>query len=766
MEFLIARGTDTIESGGSRGLRRFALGRLGEVVLLIACIIPGLILSRTSLQEPWTEFPIARAAISMQHQHLPSFATESIGFRGEHGGLVLVLGALAELSAWPLQSLALLPLGSLILAIAYYAIARKCTQSTWTAAALTLFFGWYYPRLVSRYATNNFAWTNCLFFCFLVVFWYWLRHRTRLLSLLILTIFIVLFLQYHTTPVWVIAAVAVAAAFIWLEGRADRERKLSAPWALPVFCIVAYLGFDTVLYGDVLARVKLGVISEGWVSGFITTIAAPLLGRTPDALGPFQIGQVNPRLATWTTLAILLMLMSVVGGWCSFRVYRMLRDRSLRMLAPGIDDVFCWAVVAAAVAHTTIYVLYGTFSDRVVPLAFPLIVPLIIQKFPRSKAIESIWAWTLAGLAVVGFVSYLPSLQPDILTSETGQASRLFGPQDRLLAGSNTYGSILLSTALRGESVGFVWPTPEDYAAVTGQQAINPDSFDYFVFDSSNKPVMSLSWVFLEPWAKYYREIAGNPGFNKVYEGEKVTIFRPVNKGLPRLAAGTQSIQTANDAGHSPFRLLVSVVVLLFVPGAVLLFILHDTQQFRVEPVATRYGLVVGFSIMCVTFIGYLANLTPLGLESYVPLCVGIPWLALAIYWLARQPHVHLQSQWIVRGLVLLGALSIWALLSTATANSRSEDHRLLTEFFVTQVDPQSSSFAITAVNGSEQARNFTFLLESGGLGPQVIGQQNVAAGASWTETWHIPPNLEQKRLSILLDEGGVVESNLHFRVQ
>ena len=126
--------------------------RLAQVALLVACVAPGAILSAASQQSPWNLSRIARAAISLQEGRIATFVTSLSGYRGEHIGGEMMLAALIQATGWALDSLGTLPIGSLLLALVTYALARETSRSRWTAAGITLFASWYYPRLFSQFA--------------------------------------------------------------------------------------------------------------------------------------------------------------------------------------------------------------------------------------------------------------------------------------------------------------------------------------------------------------------------------------------------------------------------------------------------------------------------------------------------------------------------------------------------------------------------------------------------------------------------------------
>jgi hypothetical protein len=132
--------------------------------------------------------------------HIVRFAGETAAYRGEHIGGELLQTGLIRLTGLPLESLALLPLGALLLPALTFSIVRVISRSTWLAVWLSLFSAWYYPRLYSHYAVQTYVWTDALFLCFVLLFWLWLQRPSALLSLLMVIIFAAAFLHYQTTP--------------------------------------------------------------------------------------------------------------------------------------------------------------------------------------------------------------------------------------------------------------------------------------------------------------------------------------------------------------------------------------------------------------------------------------------------------------------------------------------------------------------------------------------------------------------------------------
>src|SRR5581483_11883837 len=109
----------------------------------------------------------------------------------------------------------------------------------WAAATIAIYGSWYYPGLYSQFGTQTYVWAHSLFLCFLALLFIWLRQKTALVSMLILTLFVATFLHYHTTPLWIIVAVSFAVIALNLTSKAQNFKQ-SIPWSLPLAFVVIY----------------------------------------------------------------------------------------------------------------------------------------------------------------------------------------------------------------------------------------------------------------------------------------------------------------------------------------------------------------------------------------------------------------------------------------------------------------------------------------------------------------------------------------------
>jgi hypothetical protein len=564
------------------------------------------------------------------------------------------------------------------------------------------------------------------------------------------------FLHYHTTPLWIIVAICTVIAALKLRDPNTTTRSMLS-WSLALFCIVLYFSFDTVLYGNGLARLRSEATGESFIQSFLNKIIAPLFATKSNVLEPFEMAPINPRIATWSTLLVLLTLSIPVGVWCLLKVYTAINARSIRALAHNKYDIFAWVIVAIAVVHTLIYSTYGSVSLRVVGLAFPLILPIVARSFKYSRKVELALTSGLAICAIIGFTSFAPTLLPDTIASEMGLSSKLIKPGNHVLADANAYGSLLLKAVEDNNLLDFTWISSDSYASVVGQRPIDWQEFSYVAVDMSNKPITSSNWRSFDPWTRHLSEINQNDQLDKIYDSENLMLLQERGARLPDYRIANNDLaDTAAYATSDTLRMCFAMILLLFIPGAIAVLIMHTSGFFRVHEAHTLIGLSIGLSISFVTFVGYLVNFTPLGLALLVPLSIGAPWVLLGIYLLIRRPSLRLRAAWAARGAAILVVVLIWSILASQVAQARTQRHAEFTEFFVTQAAPQSQPLALNVVNRLNQTGAFSIDILVDGVKVRTIGPRTMAPGSYWTETWSMPPKSGGASITFALQKDGI----------
>ncbi len=740
------------------GARRW-LTTFGELLLFVACVLPSMALSTQALQEPWNTFRLARAQMSLASNHVLPYVTAASGYRSEHIGGEIIASALIRSSGWPLEALALLPLGALLLALAYYGLSYALTSSRLWAAAITLFASWYYPGLYSQFGTQTYAWVYVQFLGFLLLLWLWLQQRTLLLSGALVVLFIATFFSYHTTPLWMIMALFCAVAGRHIHERSQGIKPVQWDWALPLFCTLFFFSFDTVVVGDGLRRAASGESHESLFQSLVSKVLAPFLNRTPSALDPFEIAPVNQRLATWSTLAVLLLLTLPVLLWCGLMLRRGLKARSLSALVPDARSIFVWTIVLVAVGHGLIYMAYGALSFRVIPLAFPLLLPLLWTSTNAKHAAQLIAALTVV-CAIVGFTSFAPTVQPAVSASQTGLAAKLLPANRKILADANLYGSLQLQAAYDQRVLDFTWINAQNYGAVVTDQPA--DSFDYVAMSTGSEPLTSSGWQYFAPWPAASSQSTSTHSYDQIYASAALVVLQPSGQPLASYQPTSADLAARGRTGFAAsITLWLTLMLLIGVPGLALAWLAQRGALVgRSADIRTMAGLAVALGIANLTLLGYVANFSPLGLRSVVPLVIGAPLLALLGLLLIKRQPVAIASVWLHYGATLLLVSLLWAAMATAVSAQRSAASPAQSELFITQTQPDALTLTVT--NPTAQRADFELTIAVDG---QVRSQQplHLAPGALSSQQWQVDPALLGQPATITLLQQGQPLRTLHL---
>jgi len=754
---------NTQRTGFRKTLPRTLWRILGGIVLVLLCLIPGLILSHRSYQSPWTKFRLARARWGLHDGHLPTYTTGGTGYRSEHIGSELVSAALLDAIALAPESVELLPIGSLLIAVLYYAVMRKLEFSSWIAGAVALFSSWYYPKLGVQFGTDSYVWTNILFLSFLILLWDWMQKRTPCLVLLMVLVFVAAFLHYHTTPIWIITSLSSASLLLKFAVWNGRRRENRSSWALPLFCSVVYLAFDTVVYGNGLARIRNSVVLDSLATSIVTRALSPLFYRSTSDLDPLTSVYASPTCATWTTLLVMLILVGVVSWWCLAKATALIKQRSMAAVTSGRESVFISTIVVTTAVHALIYSLYGALSLRLIPVTFPLILPLIGREMNWGQVYGFLVSLGLAILAMIGFASYAPSTIPDILVSETGVAPRLLAPDGVLLCDANVYGTFLLASAAERKVLDLAWMTPDSYRTILEGPKSGRVSYDYVIVDKSGKPIITQSWGFLKPWSDTIDLVEQNRNLDKIYDSSALAIYTPSGVGLPAPVPIVYQPMVEGTLSGNGLRMFISVLVLFLLPGMPLVPVSHNrTCSSQAQPVVSL-GLSIGFSVAVVTIIGYITNFSALGLGYLVPMCTAFPWMGLGIRLLASNRRSHIAMQQARQVFISIVGLALWASLAAYTDMARASPYSGPSELFVTQDQQNKDALTIGVI--SQRPGDFTVHIEMndvrlGSIGPRRLQPQDV-----WSEQWIVPSGAEGW-LRVMVEHNRVFQRELEFSIR
>jgi hypothetical protein len=734
-------------------------------VILLA-LLPGYFLAYASIEEPWTLFRLARIISSHELNHISDYAASASSFRSEHLAGELLLSSILSLSHWPPDWLSLLPIGSLIIVIQYYALALKISGSNFLAAAIALYAGWYYPRLVSQYSIQTYVWTNLLFLGFLTIYFDWLGEKKPIRTILIIFVFITTFLFYQTTPIWIIATLFFTTFIDALKSYTRHSDYKRISWSLPIFSLVLYLSFDTVIYGNFLKRVTSEAVDDSLFQSITSKIVLPILGKSTSALSPFEIAPTNPRIATWTTLISLTIMVLPVLVWVLYKLLLAITENNFLEVVKTKEDQFSWSIIFIAIVHAVGYSAYGAISIRVIPLAFPLIF-LVFFRDRKWKLAGILSLWLLALVSVLGFLSFSSGYSPDLKPSSFGFAAKILRNSSTIFSDTNIFGLLQVDSAKDGKVFDLSWVSSDGYAfLVNDNESVKPIT-DYFILDKSGKPVQSSNWVSYEPWKMNFYEIDNNPNLDKFYDSKYISIYQLTNNALPKgIEIPKEVPQNKNLLIVRAIKICLTIILLLLLPGGILLHLLKTLSIFSWNEEYSFIALCLIISISMITVISYIANFTILGLNLIVPIIILICSTMVFIIILrnrSKKPEEpfylsSLKSTYIF----YIGLVILWAIISTITIQKTINTNDYI-ELFATQ-SLNKGFVNIYVVNRTKTVEIFDMAIFVGENSLDRLKSIQIYPFSSYVSVQRLPKNKIGEKITILLLKGDRTYEEIHFK--
>ena len=721
-------------------LTRYVRTILFDIMVLLACTMPGIIFAHQHLQEPWNAFRVARAQLSINHDRIADYTTSAGAYRPEHLGSDLLHTALIQATGLPLDSLVFAPIGALILALAYYGIAFLLTSSRWWAAGIALFSSWYYPGIYNQFGTQTYVWVYSLLLGFLIIFFQWLKQPKRVYEVLLTMLFLATFLHYHTTPLWMIGLMMIGVG-----GSKIAQRRNGSPyrysWLLPFSWLAWDVVFDSVLrHGwQQLQTMNSTMLSQN----FLSKVFGPLLQRTPTGLDPFEVAPINPPLATWSTLLCLMLLTVPVGWWIIVQVRTLTKTRQITTLVATPHHRFVWSISGIAIAHTTMYLMYGALSLRVIPVLFPLVVAIIWREQPW-KYWGNVMLVLLVASAMIGFFSYTPTMQQDITAQQTGRASSLIAHSSTILSDANLYGSLALQSATNQEMINLAWIDATNYRAVVEGKAL-PQSVDYIAIAKTTKPLITTQWQYFAAWMQSNAIVEQHPLMNQIYASSFISLLQPSEQALPTEPRTVFQPKVPSWLGVWG-RLIGTILAFFLIPGVALFWIAQRKQVFGHDlDIRVILGCTVAFSVLNLTMLSYLVQLSGVGIRWIGVLTLLLPLGILMIVRLQGKPFT-IAARWWRYGMSVLIVLSVWSGFATQNVMAQTTDSPAV-EVFATQAS--AGSLIINVANNTIAQTNATVVIERSDGTELMTTNQLLPANTVTTISWTIPMDNEEQAVII-----------------
>jgi hypothetical protein len=526
----------------ARGQRADDLGRaltcLSLAVTVLVSTILGSYLGRQQLSNPFLHYDIAfteaaRRAAQVRFADRGSLSGARYG-RGRQLWMIAVGEVLGLESQVPLQ---FMPIGCVLLSLAYFTVFKRFLGSDLMAAAMTLHQMVNPSQLLGLYSTFAYGLGLALYLGILLLIVRALddKHPVEVLVLFVLAAAINL--VHYAFTVWVILTAVIVNVWMWIgrrrrtEPNTRRDVQQFLPFAL--FVIVVFLGFNEVFYDSYLGHLgDAKALGGGWAAFFNRLPWTPI--EVGEAAYEFTYRR-SELVSVLSTLHLCLLLAPVVLGVFLHAVAAM-RGRATYHFTTV--RLVVWSLIPAGVIDTLIYALRGNIGIKYFVLVYPVATMWFLKRIGRKRlAVAGLVG--LLGLSAVRLGLELAegqlALEP-LSYSQTGTATSWYhehtADRDALvLSDLNLYGKLLVEGAAYGHQPGLLVVAPDVYDWLLGKNSAEVEDVsrsDYLFLDvGSDAPLRTPFWRSLEPLRSHRASIAENDAAVKLYDDDFVWILQP-----------------------------------------------------------------------------------------------------------------------------------------------------------------------------------------------------------------------------------------------
>lgn len=521
---------------------RIMTTRLGLKILSIVALIAfsatiGVVFGELNLSNAFLYFRIARVIDSGDSGTISSFEAEGIPSDPTYFGYEALLIAISQVGGLDPETLIGFPLGSILLPIVFFAVARRLVREFSIAVLLTVYIVSFYALLSVQYDTFVYAFAHISFLSVILILAMPRVRRSGQGVVLLTLLFVGSYVVYHTTPVWIITLMLVLSIPILrrLRGLPRRAEGLS----LSVAFLVLYLAFNETVYRTFVPL----------VAGFGTWSVEGFFASGSHASAALGAGSLLP----WVNLAIHLMIVIPLAIWLVVKVKSFRNSGRTR----SVLDRLIIAGIIVALSQFFIHGIFGSLSNRLVLLILPIMALAVlvgekgrnVEKsasrpggwssliLTHRKAIALAMGGSFASLSLFGFAIFYfenaPGIDP---TTRNLSAQWLIGAADnepRLTSDLDTFAMFELRYAKNGRIAHLVPYDEPLYDWLIGRPA-NPERLpDFLLVDVDRAPqtILGINWERFPGPAESLPLMENNRGLNLVYNNGSVLIFS-FNRGL------------------------------------------------------------------------------------------------------------------------------------------------------------------------------------------------------------------------------------------
>jgi hypothetical protein len=506
-------------------------------------------------------------------------------------GTDFILMMLGKITGLSLSQLTHLAIGSLIMPIMYFSIAKKLSESNVIATLLAIYIGFNHSMIANQYNVFIYTWMHALVLATIILL---LKiatvRKARRDVILLLILFMATFLSYHSTSAWIVVIVIIFSAVLLLPTIISPKKQVVFNFdsfynknsrkslsSIALAFVVIYLYFDPVFYRIYLP--ELTKMNDSRISNALEPLYERLMAvfGTVEltALPPYQQVVITSPLAGVLSIVVVVMITLPILVDGVLVLHDLLWHRNVKLLTPL--RALWVSLLVATVFHSFTYASYlSGLSFKLVHLLLPFCTIfswrlLLERRKLENNQITIIYMALLVMATIIGFSQYASyqttQAAPQNLGSIITKMSDLDSDSIVILTGVNTYSRFLLQGIEQGKLFDFQDIDSVMYSLISGRitragleeiqtecaESYNGESqqlekylpelscqdlityygtrdFDYLVIDSQHltKPLWGMRWDTYDPFSNHINEIDFNPHLFKVFDNGQIIVYQNV----------------------------------------------------------------------------------------------------------------------------------------------------------------------------------------------------------------------------------------------
>jgi len=508
------------------------------ILFLLIVSIPPIFYSAQGVTDP---FLFRHIAFVQKFLHAVHFPLKDVVFSPTYiPGTIATLITLSKISGIPPKTLQFLPIIGIILPIAYYTLCKKVSNSTILACIVTIIM-MYGVSPITFFTVWVHAWAFLLFLIFILIYFELFKKRDIKRIILLLIVFISIHFSSYSVEMWAVSFSIIMnlllVGIIFISKSEQIKSKLTFNLSLAFLTI--FLAFNKVIYDSYLSKGRfIDTLSCG-IQFFFHKYESFLpwaKASSPEKYTYVIHHSIPPLLDLFYLILIISpILLSILAS-----LNKLLKDKQLVTFMGNLkeDTYFKFTLLLVGVIDIAIYSIRGVITFRYIHFIFPLLTLISLRQLSFKKSFKT--GILLILLVIVIFHTGLswhygeiisnPSKYADLEPSADWFLNK--SVQKEALIDLRTGDKYLLEATSKNMYFERHYIDSHKYEMIVDSKySLNKNEYlhrisDYIIINKNLRWIMCIDWKQYEPFYKYLPEINNNVNINKIYDDNKIWIFK------------------------------------------------------------------------------------------------------------------------------------------------------------------------------------------------------------------------------------------------